>query len=121
MECVILSVQPAGGVTETGLVARKSSPGTHAYQNVPTPELLVLALLSVIVYLKSEPSATELIVALALIVAIRARPSRVSKWRDRRILGRFSLLLLPDVSAAKTWCKRVPKRDRDILLSSVIP
>jgi hypothetical protein len=32
---VRVSLQPLGGVTEIGLVARKFSPGTHAYQNVP--------------------------------------------------------------------------------------
>ena len=46
---VMLSVQPAGGLTEIGLVARKSSPGTQAYQNVPMPELLELAFVRVIV------------------------------------------------------------------------
>jgi hypothetical protein len=43
------SVQPAGGLTEIGLDARKSSPGTHAYQNVPMPALLELALVRVMV------------------------------------------------------------------------
>ena len=88
---MILSVQPVGGVTETGIVARKSSPGTHEYQNVPMPELLVLELLSVRVYWKLEPSATEAMVALALIVAISARASRGSNWGDRRSLDRRSL------------------------------
>ena len=46
---VMLSVQPAGGLTETGLVARKSSSGTQAYQNVPMPELLELAFVRSIV------------------------------------------------------------------------
>jgi hypothetical protein len=46
---VMLSVQPAGGLTEIGLVARKSSPGTQAYQNVPMPEVLELEFVSVIV------------------------------------------------------------------------
>ena len=85
---MILSVQPVGGVTEMGLEARKSSPGTHAYQKVPTPELLVLELFRVSVYLKSAPSGTELIVALALIVAMSARPSNASNWGDRRTLVR---------------------------------
>jgi hypothetical protein len=40
---VILAVQPGGGLTEIGREARKSSPGTQAYQNVPIPELLELA------------------------------------------------------------------------------
>jgi hypothetical protein len=44
---VIDSVQPAGGETDIGLVAIRSSPGTHEYQNVPMAELLELELLSV--------------------------------------------------------------------------
>ena len=46
---VMLSDQPGGGLTEIGLVARKSSPGTQAYQNVPMPALLELAFVKVIV------------------------------------------------------------------------
>ena len=43
------SVQPVGGLTDTGLVAMKSSPGTHEYQNVPMLELLALEFVSLIV------------------------------------------------------------------------
>jgi hypothetical protein len=75
---VMLSDQPEGGLTEIGLVARKSSPGTQAYQNVPMPELLELAFVRVIVLLVLEPAAVELMTPLALIVAMRARPSRYS-------------------------------------------
>jgi hypothetical protein len=32
-----------------GLCARKSSPGTHEYQNVPMPEVLELELVNLIV------------------------------------------------------------------------
>jgi hypothetical protein len=54
---VMLSVHPRGGLTEIGLVARKSSPGTHANQHVPIPESLELAFDSVIVSLKLGPMA----------------------------------------------------------------
>jgi hypothetical protein len=46
---VMLSDQPGGGLTEVGLVARKSSPGTQEYQNVPMPALLELAFVRAIV------------------------------------------------------------------------
>ncbi len=46
---VMVAVQPAGALTEIGRVARRSSPGTQAYQNVPMPALLELAFARVIV------------------------------------------------------------------------
>jgi hypothetical protein len=45
---VIKEFQPVGGVTESGLVARKSEPGTHANQNVSIWSLLVGRFVSVI-------------------------------------------------------------------------
>jgi hypothetical protein len=39
----MFSVQPTGGLTEIGLLARKSWPGNQENQNVPMPALLELA------------------------------------------------------------------------------
>ena len=38
-KCVIASVQPVGLVTDRGLVAMKSAPGTHESQKVPMESL----------------------------------------------------------------------------------
>jgi hypothetical protein len=50
-----------------------------------------------------DPGVTiERIVAAALIVAMRARPSRDSTWRDRCFLSRRTSRRFPDVEAPKT-------------------
>src|SRR5262249_17891939 len=58
-----------GLVTETGLVAMESAPGTHAIPNVPMGSLPVpLVFVSVTVSSKSGPSATAEQTALALVI-----------------------------------------------------
>ena len=117
---VMLAVQPAGGLTEIGGVARKSSPGTQANQNVPMPESLELAFDSVIVSLKSAPAAVELMTPLALIVAMRARPSRPSSPTNRSARDRRSFRPPPCASPPRACRTRPTKQDRDMRLSSPV-
>ncbi len=52
-----------------GLVAWKSSPGTHEYQNVPMPAVLELAFVNWIVKSVFAPTEVELMTALGVMFA----------------------------------------------------
>jgi hypothetical protein len=102
---VIVSDQPVGAVSEMGDVARKSSPGTHANQNVPTLRVLEAEFVTVMSYLKSAPWGVELMTALAAMLAKSLRSSSDSTpmnelVRNLRPLRRTPLVEPPNARNA---------------------
>ena len=64
--------------------------------------------------MKLEPTAAELMTPLALIVAMRARPSRYSNPVKRRAQDRRFLGPPPGDKPPRTRCNRLTKKDPDM-------